>query len=48
VAELTVIEPHPDLLDVEPVDLGPDAPASTALEHERGPQSNSASTRGDE
>ncbi len=36
--ELTVRDAEGDLLDVEPLDLGPDAPATAALAAERGPQ----------
>jgi hypothetical protein len=35
-AELTVRKAHGDLLEVEPLDLGPGAPGTAALEHERG------------
>jgi hypothetical protein len=35
---LTVRDAEGDLLDVEPLDLGPDAPATAALAAERGPQ----------
>jgi len=38
VAQLTVRSAQSDLLEVEPLDFGPDAPATAALEAERGPQ----------
>jgi hypothetical protein len=34
-AELTVTHAHADLLEIEPLDLGPGAPASAALAEER-------------
>jgi hypothetical protein len=34
-AELTVREADADLLDIEPLDLGPNSPASAALAKER-------------
>ncbi len=37
-SELTVRDAQSDLLDVEPLDLGPGTPASAALALERGPQ----------
>jgi hypothetical protein len=37
VADLTVHTAESDLLDVDPLDLGPDAPATAALKAERGP-----------
>ncbi|MGI8781544.1 MAG: hypothetical protein ACR2L8_15500 [Solirubrobacteraceae bacterium] len=46
-AELTVRNAHGDLLEVEPLDLGPAAPATTALAHERGSQPDDAPERGD-
>lgn len=45
--ELTVRDARGDLLAVEPLDLGPDAPATAALEQERGPQPDHADERGD-
>jgi hypothetical protein len=47
VAELTVHNAQSDLLDVDPLDLGPDAPATAALEVERGPQPGDARQRGE-
>jgi hypothetical protein len=47
VAELTVRPAHGDLLDIDPLDLGPDAPATAALESERGPQPGDAPERGE-
>jgi hypothetical protein len=41
-SELTVRDAWRDLLDVEPVDLGPGAPASAALALERGSHPGSA------
>jgi hypothetical protein len=38
VAELTVRSAQSDRLEVDPLDLGPDAPATAALEVERGPE----------
>lgn len=46
-AELTVRAAHGDLLEIEPLDLGPGAPATIALERERGPQPDDAAERGD-
>jgi hypothetical protein len=46
-AELIVRDADGDLLEVEPLDLGPGAPATTALAHERGPQLDDAPERGD-
>jgi hypothetical protein len=43
-AELTVRDAHGDLLEGQPLDLGPGAPATIALEHERGPQPHNASS----
>ena len=37
-SELTVREAQVDLLEIEPLDLGPGAPASTALAAERNEQ----------
>jgi hypothetical protein len=45
VAELTVRPAEIDLLEVEPLDLGPEAPATAALEAERGPEPGSAHRR---
>jgi hypothetical protein len=42
VAELTLRSAQSDLLEVEALDFGPDAPATAALEAERGPQSGDA------
>ena len=39
-AELTVSEALVDLLDVEPLDLGPGSPASTALAEDRDTESH--------
>lgn len=36
-----------DLLEVEPLDFGPDAPATAALEAERGPQPGDVRQRRD-
>ena len=46
-AELTVRDAHGDLLEVQPLDLGPGTPATIALEHERGPQPHTAIESGD-
>jgi hypothetical protein len=46
-AQLTVRDAHGDLLEVEPLDLGPGAPATAALERERGPEPADAPERGD-
>lgn len=46
-AELTVREAQGDLLDVEPLDLGPHAPATAALARERGPQPDDTRERGE-
>jgi hypothetical protein len=35
-----------DLLEVEPLDLGPDAPATAVLEVERGPEPREVRQRG--
>jgi hypothetical protein len=46
--ELTVAVPCDDLLLIDPLDLGPGAPATAALALERGPQPASSSRpRGD-
>jgi hypothetical protein len=47
-AELTVCDAHGDLLEVQPLDLGPGTPATIALEHERGPQPHNAMKSGDQ
>ena len=47
-AELTVRDAHGDLLEVQPLDLGPGTPATIALEHERGPQPHNAIESGDQ
>ena len=47
-AELTVRDAHGDLLEVQPLDLGPGTPATIALEHERGPQPHNAIKSGDQ
>ena len=47
VAELTVRSAQSDLLEVDPLDLGSDAPAAAALEVERGPQPRDMPQRGD-
>ena len=47
VAGLTVRSAHSDLLEVDPLDLGPDAPATAALEAERGPQPGDVRQRGE-
>jgi hypothetical protein len=44
--EITVTEARDDLLLVEPIDLGPGAPATAALEVERGPQPTALRERG--
>jgi hypothetical protein len=43
-------KPHSlgDLLEVQPLDLGPGTPATIALEHERGPQPHDANESGDQ
>ncbi len=46
-AELTVRSAQSDLLEVDPLDLGPDAPATAALEAERGPQLGDVRQRGE-
>lgn len=45
--DLTVRSAQGDLLDVEPLDLGPDAPATAALAAERGPHPADARQRGE-
>jgi hypothetical protein len=47
VAELTVRTAQNDLLEVDPLDLGPDAPTTAALEAERGPESRDVRQRGE-
>jgi hypothetical protein len=47
VAQLTVRSAQSDLLGVEPLDFGPDAPATAALEAERGPQPGDVRQRRD-
>ena len=47
VAELTVHSAQSDLLEVDPLDLGPDAPATAALEVERGPEPRDVRQRGE-
>jgi hypothetical protein len=47
VAELTVRRAQSDLLEVDPLDFGPDAQATAALEAERGPQPGDMPQRGD-
>jgi hypothetical protein len=47
-AQLTVRDAHGDLLEVQPLDLGPGTPATIALEHERGPQPHNAIKSGDQ
>jgi hypothetical protein len=44
--DITVTEARDDLLLVEPIDLGPGAPATAALEMERGPQPTALRERG--
>ena len=46
-AELTVHAAQSDLLEVDPLDLGPDAPATAALEVERGPEPRDVRQRGE-
>lgn len=48
VDQLTVTEARDDLLLVDPIDLGPGAPATAALELERGPQPASVPPLGNE
>ncbi len=47
VAELTMRGAQGDLLGVEPLDFGPDAPATAALDAERGPEPRHVCQRGD-
>jgi hypothetical protein len=47
VAELTVRTAQSNLLEVDPLDLGPDAPATAALEVERGPWPGDVRQRGE-
>jgi hypothetical protein len=47
-AGLTVRDAHGDLVEVQPLDLGPGTPATIALEHERGPQPHDAIESGDQ
>lgn len=47
VAELTVRGAQSDLLDVDPLDFGPNAPATAALEAERGPEPGDEPQRGE-
>jgi hypothetical protein len=47
VAELTVRSAQSDLLEVDPLDLGPDAPATAALEVERGSEPRDVRQRGE-
>jgi len=47
VAELTIQHAQGDLLEIEPLDLGPGDPATAALEAERGPEPGDAGIRGD-
>jgi len=47
VAELTVRTSLSDLLEVDPLDLGQDAPATAALEAERGPEPRDVRQRGE-
>ena len=46
-AELTVRRAQSDLLEVDPLDLGADSPATAALEAERGPEPRDVRRRGD-
>ena len=46
-AELTVRTAQSDLLDVDPLDFGANAPATAALEAERGPEPGDVRQRGD-
>ncbi len=46
-AELTVRGAQGDLLEVQPLYLGPNAPATAALEAERGPERGDVRQRGD-
>ena len=45
--ELTVRTAQGDLLEVEPLDFGPEAPATAALEVERGPEPRDVRQRGE-
>jgi hypothetical protein len=47
VAELTVRSAQSDLLEVDPLVLGPDAPATAALEVERGREPRDVPQRGE-
>jgi len=47
VVELTVGTAQGDLLEVDPLDFGPDAPATAALEAERGPEPRDVRQRGE-
>jgi hypothetical protein len=47
VAELTVRTAQDDLLEVDPLDLGPDAPGTAALAVERGPEPGDVRRRGE-
>jgi hypothetical protein len=47
VAELTVRTAQSDLLEVDPLDLGPNGPATAALEAERGPEPDAVRQRGE-
>jgi hypothetical protein len=47
VVELTVHSARSDRLEVDPLDLGPDAPAPAALEVERGPEPRDVRQRGE-
>lgn len=46
-SDLTVRDAQGDLLDADPLQFGPGAPASTALALERGPQPADARQRGE-
>lgn len=46
-AELTVRGAQSDLLEVDPLDLGQDAPATAALDAERGPEPRDVRQRGE-
>jgi hypothetical protein len=47
VSELTVRMAQSDLLELDPLDFGPGAPATAALEAERGPEPRDLRQRGD-
>ena len=47
-AELVVRAAKSDLLEVEPLSFGPGAPATAALELERGPRPGDAAARGEQ